>query len=149
DSAKTLELILDAQSIARLHLDRCHAVRGQACQSRARCRDERIFGPCPEVANRRMDPAASPCDLHVIETCGAHLLLFEPRASEQRMGVRVDKTWRKDAAGAVDLRCLRELLPKVRQIAHRGDAVSDHRYSDIRAYSGVTHLRATSRAWRT
>src|SRR6185437_12618467 len=75
----------------------------------------------PEVADRGVDTAAAPRDLHVVETRGTHLLFVLPRPAEDAVGVRVDEPWREDTIPAVDLTGARKSRSQRGDVVDSGD----------------------------
>ena len=63
--AQRLELVVEREPVARLHLDRRDAARGERAQPRLGERVQLVLAARAEVAHRGVDAAAAPRDLHV------------------------------------------------------------------------------------
>jgi hypothetical protein len=95
-----------------------------------------------------MNSTAAPRDLHVADPCGAKLLLLVSRAAEDRMRMRIDETWRENAATAVDTLGAGKLA---RELALGGDCSNEvvfNRDTDAGENSRILHFGAAPRSRR-
>src|SRR5438552_15979738 len=95
-----------------------------------------------------MNAAATPRNLHVIETGRAHLLLLEPRAAEERVRMGIDEPGHEDAARAVDLPGVAERGVKLGATADCRNPVAFDGDRYVRAPADVIHFEASARAGR-
>src|SRR5688500_4057466 len=102
DRAQRLQLVLEGEPVAGLHLDGRRAVRRERAKARQRERDELVLAPLAKVAHGGVDSPAATGDRHVVEPGRTQLLLLVTRPPEDGVGMRVDEARRQDAAAAVD-----------------------------------------------
>ena len=145
DHAERLDLVVRRKPVTRLHFDGRNAARGEATQTRHGEPEQLVLVPATQVTHGRVNPAATPGDLHVVETGRPELLLLEPRLAEDGVRVRVHEPRREDASPAIDRRRAGICSLEGRASADGSDRSVDDRDGDAGHDPGVTHLTSAPR----
>ena len=143
-----LELVLEGEAVAGLHLDGGDAMRGELTQPRLGERKEVILVARAQVTHRRVDAPAALRNLHVGHARRAQLLLLESRPAEDGVRVRVHEARSEHTTLAVHHACLRVRRAEGPLLVHGGDAILLDEYRDTLAHDRVAHLRAAPSASR-
>ncbi len=96
------DLRLEVETVARLRLDRRHAVTQHLVEPAAAVRQQLLGRGGPRGGHGRQDPAARLEDLEIARALLAHLPLVRPRAAEQQVRVRVDEARRHAPTARID-----------------------------------------------
>src|SRR5262249_3716995 len=87
DDTERFELVVERETVAGLHFDGRRAKCRKPLETPACEVEQVILGARAQITDGRMNAAAAPRDLHVVESRGAHLLFFVARTAEDRVCV--------------------------------------------------------------
>ena len=110
DHTQGLQLVVEAEPVTGFHLDRRGAERRQTAESGTGEVEQHIFRTRTQIAHRLVNAASAAGDLHVIESTGAHLVLFVSRPAEDAMRVRIDESGHQNMLTTIDFSRPAELI---------------------------------------
>src|SRR5262249_51048484 len=99
---KLLCLVDGVEAVSGLDLYRRHALGDQGIEPRQRRFDEGILACLSRGANRGNNATAGSRDVFIARAGEALLEFARTMTPEDKMGVAIDQTWRKQAAFAID-----------------------------------------------